>query len=45
MGAVVLCGGGVVIGVVTSTASAGTTAFVAAWGATACGWAAWMGMD
>ena len=44
-GAVALCGGGVVIGVVTSTASMGTTAFVAGWGAAACGWAAWMGMD
>lgn len=42
-GAVVLCGGAVAIGAVTSTASGGTTAFVAVWGATSCAWSFWMG--
>jgi hypothetical protein len=44
-GAVILCGGAVAIGVATSTASGGTTAFVAAWGATSCGWAFWSSID
>jgi len=45
IGAVILCGGAVGIGAVTSTASAGTTAFIAVWGATSCAWSFWMGFD
>lgn len=44
-GTAVLCGGGVVIGVMTSGASAGTTTFAAIWGATACGWSFWSAID
>lgn len=44
-GMVILCGGSVAIGAATSTATFGTTAFIAAWGATACGWAFWTVVD
>ena len=45
LGGLVLCGGSVAFGVATSPFSAGTTAFVAMWGAAACGWSFWMSFD
>lgn len=44
-GAVILCGGAVAIGVASSTATAGTTSFIALWGAVSCGWSFWMAID
>jgi hypothetical protein len=44
-GAVFFCGGTVIIGVATSGATAGTTAFIAMWGAASCGWAFWDAID
>lgn len=44
-GAVVFCGGAVVFGVAGSSASAGGTAFIAIWGAAACGWSFWASLD
>lgn len=44
-GTAILCGGGVAIGVATSGATVGVTAFAAVWGATACGWSFWDAID
>ena len=44
-GTAILCGGAVVLGATTSAASAGTTTFIAGWGATSCFWSLWIALD
>ncbi len=45
LGLVTLCGGSVAFGAATSPLSGGATAFIAMWGAAACGWSFWMTFD
>jgi hypothetical protein len=46
LGSVVLCGGGVALGVATAPPTrGGSVAFVAFWGALACGWSFWTAVD
>lgn len=45
VGGVFFCGGSVVIGVITSPASGGSTAMVAGWGATSCMFSAWAALQ
>lgn len=45
VGGVFFCGGSVVIGVITSPASGGSTAMVAGWGASSCMFSAWAALQ
>lgn len=45
VGGVFFCGGSVVIGVIASPASAGSTAMVAGWGASSCMFSAWAALQ
>jgi hypothetical protein len=44
-GSAVFCGGAVVLGVLGSPETGGSTLFIASWGAAACGWGLWMAGD